>query len=324
MSQFRRDPVSGEWIILAPERAKRPEELHKKQKRIILPKSSCPFEDLKKSGNWPPLAEFDGENGWAAVLLPNKFPALSHAERCPRTAKSGPYQVTDGVGYHELLVTRDHTKNFGDISPELAAQVFRMFASRYKTIDRDKCMAYLSIFGNWGPSAGASVGHPHYQLMALPIVPPNVARSYAGSERYFDKHRRCVHCDILKFERKVKVRIIAENKTAIAFAPFASVSPFEVRIFPKKHISAFERSPEEVLTGAAELLQKVIRHIKKKLSDPDFNFYIHTAPLREENYRHYHWHIELVPHLTQPAGFEFATGIDVNVVAPEAAAKILR
>ncbi len=324
MSQFRRDPVSGEWIIIAPERAARPHPVQQR-KRLSTPLAKCPFEDLHGSGNWPPILEYDEKGKWQMAIIPNKYPALVHAERCPRELQVGPYHVTEGLGYHELLVTRDHKKGFADLAPRHALQAFRMFRERYRAIDRDECMAYLVVFGNWGPSAGASLTHPHYQLMALPVIPPNVARSYAGSERHFRRAKRCVHCDIIAAERKAGTRVIFENSGAIAIAPFVSHSPYEVKIFPKRHHAAFERSPEGVLADAAALLQKVLGRMRARLGDPDYNFYIHTAPLREhERYAHYHWQIEVVPKMGIPAGFELSTGIDIDQVDPDRVAALLR
>jgi UDPglucose--hexose-1-phosphate uridylyltransferase len=324
MSQFRKDPVSGEWVILAPERGLRPHSF-KNTKRVLAPKSKCPFEDLMKSGNWPPVLEYDEKGKWQIVVLPNKYPALKHEALCPQELADGPYRVTEGIGYHELLITRDHAKSFPMLPPVHALEVFRLFGERYRTIDKDHCMAYLSVFANWGPSAGASIAHPHYQLMALPVIPPVIQHSYDGSAAYFKKNKSCVHCDIIATERKKKVRIIAENSEAIAMAPFVSRDPYEVKIFPKKHSARFEGSTEAALKGVAVLLQSTLAAMKKKLGDPDYNFYIHTAPLLDQlKYDHYHWHVEVAPKISIPAGFELATGIDINAVDPDTVAKLLR
>lgn len=325
MPQFRKDPVSGEWVIMAPERAKRPDRLKERKAKKPADLKNCPFEEPQKTGNWPPISIFEEKGKWQILIIPNKYPALTHKNDCPLEMKEGPYRLEEGVGYHELVITRDHRKDFSSLPPRHALEVFKAFKDRYRNIDQDSCMAYLSIFGNYGATAGASLDHPHYQLMALPIIPPIIMRSYAGSERYFKKHKRCIHCELLNFEKKEKVRVVGENDAAIAIAPFVSYSPYEVRIFPKKHIPSFENSPDKVLEGASGLLQKVIQSMRKKLGDPDYNFYIHTAPLqKQESFGHYHWHIEVSPRVTTEAGFEFATGIDVNVVLPETAAKLLR
>lgn len=321
MSQFRRNPVSGEWVVIAPERARRPETNGAKLKG----KKTCPFDNPKKSGNWPPLLSYEDGGRWKAIVVQNKFPALVHRDFCPILEESGPYATAEGIGYHELLITRDHKKDFSALSPEDAYIVFEMFAERYRGIDKNECMQYLSVFANWGPGSGASQEHPHYQLLALPVLPPSVARSLRGSRQYYEKYLRCIHCRIIKAEKASKERIVAENEEAIAIAPFASASPYEVRIFPKRHLASFEYSPVEALRGASELLQKVLKRMKVRLKNPSYNFLIHSAPLIDQGkHKHYHWHLEVYPRIGDLGGLELATGTHVNVIDPAFAAKILR
>jgi UDPglucose--hexose-1-phosphate uridylyltransferase len=319
MSQFRKNPVSGEWVVIAPERAKRPDAVAPQAK------PACPFDHPQKSGNWPPLLEYEDSGRWKAIVVPNKFPALKHQNTCPPELKEGPYVSVAGSGYHELLITRDHKKDFPALSPEDAYIVFEMIAERYRSISGDPCMRYLVVFANYGAGSGASQAHPHYQLLAMPVLPPAVARSLHGSRRYYEKHLRCVHCAIIKEEKQAKKRIVAENEGAIAIAPFSSSAPYEVRIFPKEHFYAFEHSGIAALRDTSALLQKVLGNMKKKLHVNAYNFLIHSAPLRGEGKnRHYHWHIEVYPKLTYPGGLELATGTYVNVIDPELAAKTLR
>ncbi len=236
----------------------------------------------------------------------------------------GIYHAKEGRGYHDFVVTRDQKKNFGDLSPAMAAKVFEVFRERHRMMAKDPRSSYVATFCNWGPSVGASIGHPHYQILTLPIIPPHIARSLAGSKAYFRKHRRCVRCDIIREERAYKKRIVAENKFAVAFAPYVSKSPFEVSIFPKAHISAFSETPPDVIRAAALLLQSVLRRVKKYANDPDFNFFIHGAPLDHGKYFYHHWHIEVVPRTSVFGGFEYSTEIDINIVDPDTAAAILR
>lgn len=258
-------------------------------------------------------------------MVPNGFPALVHYPACANIRREGPYSVGEGVGHHDLVITKDHKKNIAELSTNQATDVLRIVQKRCLMLARDRCLLYTSMFFNWGTTAGASVPHPHYQVLTMPIIPPDVHHSLLGSERYFKKHRRCVHCDMLAYERKFKKRIVAENPRAIAVAPFASREPFEVKLFPKKHFPFFERTPFGDLKGTTLILQAVLKKMKRRLNDPDLNFYLHTGPLKnQDTYRHYHWHIEIVPRVTVLAGFELGTGIEINVVDPEAAASILK
>lgn len=329
MSEFRKDLVSGDWIILAPERAKRPHELFpKKKKRPAAPKSTCPLEDLRKSGNWPLIRAVPDEKSWRVAIIPNKYPALRHGNICGSFSDLGPYRLFGGMGLHELAVTRDHEKNLARMGLKEGVELFRIFQTRYRELARDKCLIYTLTFFNWGASAGASLYHPHYQMLTLPIIPPDVQHSLTGSSRYFKEHRRCVHCEMLRFEEKSGKRIVVKNSRAIAVAPFVSRRPFEIRVFPRRHQPYFEKTSEQDLKSVVAVLQTVLQKTEKNLRDPDLNFFIHTAPLKHQSqYKHYHWHIEVLPNLPNisiPAGFEFGTGVEINVIDPDAAAKMLR
>jgi len=326
MSELRQNLVSGDWIIMAPERGRRPHDfLPKRKRRVPSPKATCPMENLAASGNLPILASYPNDARWEVVAIRNKYPALRHIDACAVPLKRGPYTALGGVGAHEMIVTRDHTKNFAHLSPRQAVQVLLILQERYRAFQEDPCLRYASTFFNWGETAGASLFHPHYQLLGLPIIPPNIASSIEGSRRYFKKHRRCVHCEMIAYEERVRKRVIAKNAGAIAVTPYVSRNPFGIRIFPRRHHSCFERTPLADLRAVSAALQSCLRLTERHLNDPDFNFFIHTAPLtRQTYYRHYHWHIGVIPKVTIPAGFELSTGIDINTVDPDLAAHILR
>jgi UDPglucose--hexose-1-phosphate uridylyltransferase len=325
MSELRQDPSSGDWIILAPGRATRPHFLDvKKKPRKPSPKSSCPFENLEKGEDWPPILAYPNVKNWKLALVPNKYPALTHGNVCAVLMHHGMYNMMAGIGSHDLLISRDHNKNFAELDPKLAVKLLEMLQERHRMMAQDPCSAYVSSFFNWGLTAGASVGHPHYQTLTLPIIPPHNARSLQEEKKYFERHHRCVRCDVIKTERKEKKRIIEENKYAIAIAPFASKQPFEVSILPKEHDSHFGTTSPATIRAIAPMLQSMMRRIKKYLNDPDLNFFIHGAPLGKDQYPYHHWHIEVMPKVSIPAGFELSTGIDINIVDPDMAAKMLR
>lgn len=324
-SQLRQDLVSGDWILIAPGRAKRPHNLLKSVKRKVAPKSGCPFENPQESGHEKPTLIYGDPKNWRIQVLQNRYPILTHKNICPVPLKIGPYLAEEAGGHHDLIITRDHNKNFPTLSKNEARQLFEAFRDRYLTLLNDECLAYILILHNWGPRAGASIYHPHYQMIATPIIPPDVMHSLRGAEQYFKKHRKCVHCVMIDFEKKSKKRIVYENKGFIAFAPFFSKNAFEVRIFPKKHSPYFENTLDIDIDGAVEALQSVLKKMGKNLQDPDYNFFIHTAPIREkERYKMYHWHIEVVPKTNINAGFELGTGVEVNEMDPDQAASLLR
>lgn len=325
MSELRRDLVTGDWVIIAPERAKRPDEFLRKPDRTPTPKETCPFEDLQKTGNWPPILAIPDAENWRIVVIPNKFPALSHQHVCAEIFQDSIYERAQGVGHHELVLTRDHNRPFVAMTVEEGLDVFRMFQARYKTLSEDACVRYVTAFLNYGPSTGGSVYHPHYQIISLPIIPPDISHSLEGSARYFRTHNRCVHCAMIEHELQLGSRIVGENAFAVALTPFASRDPFEVRIYPKSHEPFFERTGQEELRAVVMLLQSVLHKIKEYMRDPDLNFFIHTSPLKDQDeYANYHWHIEIFPKLSILGGFELSTGTIINIIDPDKAARLLR
>lgn len=324
-SQLRQDVVSGDWIVIAPGRARRPHDLVKKSEKRKKPSvKDCPFENPQKSGHKDPILRY-GNHDWQLQIVENKYPAFTHQNICAVIGRDGPYSITEGVGHHELVITRDHNKNFAHLPLKEAQQVFEAFRDRYLMLLNDQCLSYVSIFHNWGSKAGASIYHPHYQIVAIPVVPPDVSHSLQGSARYFEENKKCVHCVMIEWEIKSKKRIVYENEGAVAFAPFVSKEPFELRIFPKKHLPYFENTLDVSLDYVVEALQKSLRKFEKNLKDPDYNFFIHTAPIKDKReYDHYHWHVEVSPKFTIAAGFELSTGVEINTVDPDEAAKLLR
>ena len=324
MSELRQDLTSGDWVLIAPGRALRPKFLAQKKKvRKPTPKNICPFEDLKKSDNWPPQFIYPNEKNWEIAVIPNKYPAIERSSVCSVPFRRGIYHVRTGVGTHNLLITRDHNKHFIDLSRSQAVKIFEVFRAFHEMAAQDKCAAYIATIYNYGPSAGASVWHPHYQMLTLPIIPPHNVQSLRGANDYYKEFGRCVRCDIINVERKKKIRVIVENEHAIAIAPYASKRPFEVTVLPKKHWASFRETSPEAVRDVALALQSVMQKMKKHLDDPDLNFFVHDTPLDRKNYHYHHWHIEVIPKTAVEAGFEFSTRIDINVVDPDNVAVIL-
>ena len=326
-SELRQDIVSGDWIVIAPQRTKEKKlgQLLKKEKRIKAPIKNCPFENPQKSGNKEPILIHKNGNDWQIQVIENKYPAFNHRNVCAETFHHGPYPITEGVGHHEITITGNHHKNFPRLDKKTANLVFQVFQNRYKTLAKDSCVSYISIFHNWGQKAGASIYHPHYQIIAIPVVPPDVSHSLDGSARFYQKNKKCVHCAMIDWEKKYKKRIIYENKGAIVFTPFISREPFELRVFPKKHLPYFENASNDELRFIVDALQTALRKVERRLKDPDYNFFIHTSPVKnKKKYGHYHWHIEILPKISISAGFELGTGIEITAVDPDEAAKILK
>jgi UDPglucose--hexose-1-phosphate uridylyltransferase len=325
ISELRQDLVSGTWAVVATGRAKRP-EMFKKQKREVFQESTkdCPFchlGDPKEGKN--PLIYFRENGDWSLRVIPNKFPAFKQ-ERGLNKREQGPFHIMDGIGFHEVIITKDHDRQMANFEVAEVAEVLDCYQERYLDLMNRRFVNYISIFHNHGKEAGASISHPHSQLIALPVIDPDISRSLQGSCNYYRANKKCVHCVMIEWERKSKKRIIFENDDFVVFCPFVSRAAFEIRVYPKAHKSYFERMNEREKFQAAEALRAGLNKLYNALDDPSYNFFIHTAPCDGKSYDHYHWHLEILPKTSIWAGFELGTGIEISTIEPEKAAMFLR
>lgn len=328
-SALRRDPVSGTWVAFSTKRASRP-DTHRNSPKVSDnyddPKD-CPFckENFEaKKHEKDTLIYFDKNGDWTVRAFPNKFPILSIGDGTLGKRDEGPFEVMNGLGYHEVLIAADHRKNFPDLELPQILEVFNAYQERYLSLMNKRNVKYISIFKNYGKSAGASIVHPHSQIVAMPIIDPDVARSLMGSAKYFQSHKECVHCVMLEWEKETGDRILFENEDFIVLCPFVSRVSFETRIYPKRHLSYFERVTLEQKKALSEAVKFALGKLKKNIDDPDYNMFLHTAPCDGQTYDHYHWHLEIFPKTNIWGGLELSTGIEVCSVLPEDAAKILR
>ncbi|KKU50791.1 MAG: Galactose-1-phosphate uridylyltransferase [Parcubacteria group bacterium GW2011_GWA2_47_10] len=336
ISELRQDIVSGDWVVIATGRGRRPDDFAK-QTKPSKPTGidTCPFEGLADNALYVSLKNSEIHSiskksysllrrDWFLQIIPNKYPAFGKG-LCSVVRKNGPYFEEDGVGFHDVVVTRDHNRSIALMKTEEVAMLIRAYRDRYLQLKDSDCVEYVSIFHNHGPEAGASIAHPHSQVVAIPVVPPTIRRSVDGSEKFYKKNKKCVHCVMVDFERKERERIVYENELFIAFAPYASRTAFEIRIFPKKHSALFETIHNSAVKDFADALRVSLLKLYKGLGNPSYNFFIHTSPAFDSRtFDHYHWHVEIFPKTGIWAGFELGTGIDISTVAPEKAAAFLR
>lgn len=325
-SELRQDIVSGDWVVIATGRAKRPDDFtHFKRAQDDKGIKDCLFEDPVASGQESDVLIYHKPDGeWTLRVFPNKYPAFSRG-KAASSLSEGPYFAMPGIGYHEIVVTRDHYRHLAIMDVMEIAEVFDAYQDRYLDLMNKKGVNYIAIFHNYGREAGASIPHPHSQLMAIPVIAPYIKLELDGAERYHKSNNHCVYCVMAEYESNEKKRVIFENDEFIAFCPFASRDAFEVWVMPKKHNPYFERITDEQKIKLAEVFSKGLGSIYKALNDPPYNFYIHSAPCDGKDYPHFHWHIEILPVPPTPwAGFELDTGIEVSTIQPEVAAEFLR
>jgi len=328
-SELRLDLISGDWVVIATGRAKRP-EMFKREKREKekAPKKLCPFCHVETQE--PPLLIFSkGEKikvpkNWTTIVIPNKFPAFLPPPKWEKKIEADLYQTMNAVGFCELVVTRDHEKSLARLPVENVKEVLDSYQERYLGLMGKPFVNYVSIFHNQGFEAGASISHPHSQIITTPLIDVDLKKALINSEHYYKKNKKCIYCQMNEWEERVKKRIIFENKEFLVLCPFASKTAFEIIISPKQHLSHFEKITEKEKWHLSEAFKIALGKLYKALSDPAYNFYLHTAPCDGKKYPFYHWHWTILPKTAVWAGFELGARMEISTITPEKAAEYLR
>ena len=327
-SEFRYDVTSGDWVVIASGRSKRPETFG--ESGVKEEDEDCPFcsdEAYKYL-----TAVFDnGEHvdvqslpeKWSVVAIPNKFPAFIPKNDFSEK-KDGPYKKMNAYGYHEVIITRDHQKSIGEMTVEEVEEIFKMYRFRFRELKDKEGVNYISIFHNHGKKAGASIAHPHSQLITTPIFDVDIKNSLETARSYMQKELSCLYCDLQEWELSEGERIVYENDEFLVLCPYASKTAFQTVVTPKNHKTNFEEISDKSLRFLADAFKEVMRRIYKGVGKPDYNFYLHTSPCDGEDYDFYHWHWTIMPRTSAFAGFEFGAEMEISTIKPEIAAKHLK
>lgn len=328
MPEFRKDPVVDRWVILATDRAKRPQ--HDAGKNEPAGGDPCPFCAGNEAMTPPAVLTYNSDDldsnmaTWSVRVVPNKYPALVN-EGSWSGQSSNIYQTMSGLGVHEVIIEApEHVVNMGTLSEKQLKRILRAYRDRIVELRNDQRWRSILIYKNYGAEAGATLEHIHSQLIALPIVPPAIQEEVDSAKNYHDANRACVYCAVIGREIGAQSRIVAQTERFIVFCPYASRFPYETWILPKQHASCFEYGSEEDYTDLACSLRETLVRLNRRIENPPFNYFIHSNPLGEAVNAYYHWHIEILPKLSQVGGLEWGSGAYINSVAPEDAARHLR
>ncbi|MEE8199750.1 MAG: galactose-1-phosphate uridylyltransferase [Candidatus Acidoferrales bacterium] len=328
MPEIRRNIITRQWVIIATERARRPDQFRSDdQLRVHLPARvpTCPFCPGNEAQT-PPETFRDPKKGkWKVRVVPNKFAALA-AEGDLVRMHLGLKRTITGVGLHEVIVeTPEHNLTLAQMEDEDVERVLRTFLERYHAVLADPRVEQVTLFKNHGPAAGTSIEHPHSQLIGTPIIPSEVIERLETALDFFNNSAGdCLFCVTRNDELEDRVRVIIESAHFAAFIPFAALSPFHTWIFPKRHSASFGNIQPEELSDLARVLRRLLRKLYDGLADPDYNFTIRTAPKESDRVKYYHWYLSVVPRVTKIAGFELGSGMFINTALPEASAEFLR
>lgn len=308
MGELRKDYILDRWVVIAPKRGKRPHQFEKAAK-------PAPKKDFFAPGNEQltpnERGRIEKSGKWQLRWFENKFPALSPEGDPVIKTHNRFFTFADAYGHHEIVVeTRDRNKQLAEFSVDELRDVLKAYANRIVELERDGNIKYVNVFKNHGFLGGTSIVHSHSQVIATAFVPPLVKEKIHAMKRFV----HCPYCDVVEIERKGE-RCCAETNDFVAFAPYASRFNYEVWVVPKKHVSRFEKVN---LDGLAEILEKVLAKVKE--ANWDYNMLLYYGPVGED----FHVHVEVCPRPSIWAGFELGSGVIINTVAPEDAARFYR
>ena len=328
MPELRQNFFTKEWVIIATERAKRPEDLA--THRVVEPVPSfvetCPFCPGNESKTPPEVLRTPATPGepWAVRVIPNKFAALS-SEAQPTRSLQHLRRRIEGFGFHEVIIdSPDHARYMGLLSDAHVASILSVYKERYNTLSLDRRVNHVTIFKNHGTDAGASLQHPHSQLIATPVIPSQVRHRLHEARRHYDDAGECMFCHMVEREVEDQTRIVLKGEHFVAMEVFASATPFATHIFPLRHMASFGDITDLEIVDLSRVLRTLLAKIYVGLENPDLNFTVRSGPTEYSGARHFHWYVSVIPRLTRVAGFELGSGMFINTVLPEAAAEFLR
>lgn len=331
MPEFRKDIITDDWVIIATERAKRPEDFTKHIDDQVSRSRECPFDPGNEELTPPEILRVDKKGNivdknsdWQIRIVPNKFPALVN-DATTKKGFDGFYSNMGSFGMHEVVVnTPEHITSLNDLDAFQLKLMIKVYKLRIKMLKNNTKLKSIIVMLNQGVQAGASLEHSHSQIFALPLIPHKLKRELEGTKRYYKKKGKCALCYMIEHEKSESKRVVFENKHFIIIEPYASKGPFETWIIPKRHYSNFEEISEREIDSFTECLKLILELFDKDLQNPSFNYYIHTGPINGKPIKHFHWHFEFIPKMSIKAGFEIATGIHISITSPEASADFFR
>ncbi|MBW2245331.1 MAG: galactose-1-phosphate uridylyltransferase, partial [Deltaproteobacteria bacterium] len=326
--ELRRDPIVDRWVIISEERGDRP--IGDPRNPGSTASALCPFCPGNEAETLPEIAAVRAPNsepdspGWRVRTVPNKYPAL-RPDAAPRDARGPLFRRQPAAGHHEVIVEGDaHTRSVSELQTDTMREVVGMYRDRLQSLAQINGLRSAVIIKNVGESAGASLEHSHSQLIATPVVPPLLASELDANRAASAELGKCAWCAVIREEQSQGERVVAVGEFLVAVCPWASRFPYETWILPLAHESHYEATSDDVLDELARFLPRIVSAIEVALSRPPYNYVIQSAPFPIESLDFYHWSLAVFPRVTRVAGYEQATGLYINPVAPESAAAKLR
>jgi UDPglucose--hexose-1-phosphate uridylyltransferase len=337
--ELRKDYFTNRLVLVSPERTKRPTDFVSPRPAsgdaTMAVSPDCPFcpgnEDrtppaelvlVGRENSLLKLADSESEHvlGWTVRYFPNKFPAVSPDSEVKYS--DPPLQSEPAFGYHHvMIVTPRHDATFFTLPTEQWVDILATVQDRVRWLYSKKTVSYVSVFINSGTDAGASFAHPHLQTLTLNKLPPLIQEEAETMHRDMTELSTCSMCRVLSLEISGP-RQILQTDNFVAFAPWASTHAYEFWIFPKRHETSFLKVSQKEIEDLSKMLRATLGALGAALSSPAFNLAFHISSEKKTT-KQIHWHIEVYPQILKWAGLEKGSGVYINPVAPEEAARVL-
>jgi UDPglucose--hexose-1-phosphate uridylyltransferase len=329
MSTLRQDATTRQWVILAPVRKDRPHGDRPPGEQAARPTpppfdADCPFCPGNEDQTPPEVMRRPADDGWHVRIVPNRYGVLEGDGGAGRT---GPplFRQMPGIGAHEVVIeSARHDRRLDAMSLEEVTEVVRAWRDRYRQLVALPHTRAVVVFKNFGELAGASLVHPHSQIVAVPVFLPRLLRRLDVATRYYDENGTNLYADLIDGELTEQIRVVERHGRIVTWCPFASQTKFETWIAPTFHESSFGDTTDEDLPDIAAGIVRVLTAIRTACNDPDYNLVLYSAPAEGNHDATFRWHLKVLPKLSTPAGFEMGSAMSINTVAPEDAALALR
>jgi len=326
MPELRYNVITREWVVIATERAKRPDQFVRKVEKKPLPPhdDKCPFCPGNEAMTPPATYVVPDTSSWRVRVTPNKFAALSYEGARTRMVQ-GIRRTVSGVGIHEVIVeTPAHNMTTALLKDAEVETIIQTYLNRFRFASSDPRVEQVTIFKNHGDAAGTSIEHPHSQMIATPVITSQLRLRLSHALEHFDEFGECIFCRVQELELKDQVRIVMETEHFVALVQFATLTPFSLLIMPRRHMACFAEIKDAEAADLARILRRVLAKLYRGLADPDYNYVVRTAPTEYSGVKYYHWYVSIIPRLTKMAGFELGSGMFINGSLPEENASFLR
>jgi UDPglucose--hexose-1-phosphate uridylyltransferase len=321
VSQLRLDPLTGRWVVISMDRAERPFAFFPRSLPVEAdPDRACPFCPGNEEATPPALEAYGPGGTWQVRVVPNLYPAFSGDSPMVVTHLGPVFTQAPGSGIHEILVfSPEHRASWADLGDSQSALVMAAIRDRMEEHSSHPGLRYSQAIVNCGREAGASLEHPHGQLLGMPFVPGEIADELAGFSRF---EGNCLLCAAADAEEAARHRVVHADERALVICPFWSGTPYEMLILPRNHNGHLHKARAGDVAGVGRAIAAAVDALRRRLGDVAYNIVFHSAPYRTGT--DFHWHVHLLPKVTTRAGFELGTGVLINIVSPEEAAAELR